>query len=174
MTQNLFEDWQHSWVCISILRDWYQAGWDLVSFSKSHNFLLHLQTFYFGEECLYLTTTSGPFLALREYLSSGQLTSSKKKFWPVDEYQRINTMHSFQSPWLTSSKAKYKKLTRNITVQLLLTASVTLIFRECLHETWNEILFHHEKIFVYIAFTAGKMKWNVILALIFWSAIFIG
>ena len=55
--------------------------------------------YYSEKECLYLTAISGCFLALRECLSSGQLTSSKEKIWPTDEFKRINVIHCAQCSW---------------------------------------------------------------------------
>lgn len=92
-----------------ILRDWYQVRWDLASVSWSHNFFLSLLTFYSGKECLYLTATSGHFLAFRECLSSGRLRSSNKKFWSIEELQRIDTMQCTQSLMLTISNWDARK-----------------------------------------------------------------
>ena len=50
-----------------------QIGWDLANVSWSRNFLFNLPTFFYLENNVYVSPQHpGIFLALREYLSSGQ------------------------------------------------------------------------------------------------------
>ena len=60
-------------------------------FLEVKTFCSIFRLFYLGKESLYLTATSGHFKALRECLSSCQSTSSKEKFWPIDEFRVTET-----------------------------------------------------------------------------------
>ena len=84
---------------VLVLRDWCQAGWYLTNVFWSHNFLLDLPALLFWKGMSIFDRNIGCFLALRECLSSGQLTSSKEKIWPTDEFKRINVIHCAQCSW---------------------------------------------------------------------------
>ena len=81
---------------------------------------------YSEKECLYLTAISGCFLALRECLSSGQLTSSKEKIWPTAEFKRINAIHCAQCSWPDVRKTQKKKYCARWCHQFLLQWNVYL------------------------------------------------
>ena len=68
---------QDCWLCVSILRDWYQAGWDLVNISWSQNFMLKLQTFFFWKIMLIFNFNTQTYFCCKWIL----------QFWPTDKFQ---------------------------------------------------------------------------------------
>lgn len=70
--------------------------WSRKSFFKSQ-LLTPSSDFYSEKEYLYMSATSGHCLAPRECLSSTQSTSFEKISWPMDEFQRLDTVHCTMS-----------------------------------------------------------------------------
>lgn len=70
--------------------------WSRKSFFKSQ-LLTPSSDFYSEKEYLYMSATSGHCLAPRECLSSTQSTSFEKTSWPMDEFQRLDTVHCTMS-----------------------------------------------------------------------------